>query len=283
MNNGFNVCIDLEKLKKSSSILNNIEDGLQTNNIQDVFLEIENKIKDINFYHGNCLTDYKDSISEILAEIESVKKEISELSSSLKTTYTDFGEKESLDEDGIQSLVKLYPATETEKNVTSLIGNSPSIRVAKNSAVFINDLDSSIRDSLPSNISPIEETNAPIVSLANSLNTLDINPIAPEQTTQQTSNGINTIPIGLGIAATGITGAIGAVVLDEMNYPTKKKKEVTYKAEKPRPTPESQVEPEPSMNYEVRYKASRNKDRSAFFYTIDQDEENKEVTEEESS
>ena len=34
MNNGFNVCIDLEKLKKSSSILNNIEDGLQTNNIQ---------------------------------------------------------------------------------------------------------------------------------------------------------------------------------------------------------------------------------------------------------
>ena len=233
MNNGFNVCIDLEKLKKSSSALNNIEDGLQTNNIQDVFLEIENKIKDINFYHGNCLTDYKDSISDVLAEIDSVKKEITELSSSLKTTCTDFGEKESLDEDGIQSLVKLYPATETEKNVT--------------------------------------------------LNTLDINPIAPEQTTQQTSNEINTIPIGLGIAATGITGAIGAVVLDEMNYPTKKKKEVTYKAEKPRPTPESQVEPEPSMNYEVRYKASRNKDRSAFFYTIDQDEENKEVTEEESS
>ena len=34
---------------------------------------------------------------------------------------------------------------------------------------------------------------------------------------------------------------------------------------------------------EESYKASRNKDRSAFFYTIDQDEENKEVTEEESS
>ena len=96
MNNGFNVCIDLEKLKKSSSALNNIEDGLQTNNIQDVFLEIENKIKDINFYHGNCLTDYKDSISDVLAEIDSVKKEITELSSSLKTTCTDFGEKESL-------------------------------------------------------------------------------------------------------------------------------------------------------------------------------------------
>lgn len=65
-----------------------------------------------------------------------------------------------------------------------------------------------------------EKNNSNI--LQNSSTSLtQITPVTTEQTesqvqTTQTTNEINTIPIGLGIAAAGITGSIGAVMVDSM-------------------------------------------------------------------
>ena len=45
MNNGFNVCLDLEKIHSSSSIVSNIQDQVSSRDLLDPFIEIEEQIK----------------------------------------------------------------------------------------------------------------------------------------------------------------------------------------------------------------------------------------------
>lgn len=102
----------------------------------------------------------------------------------------------------------------------------------------------------------------------------------PEQvqpTTQTTDNTLNTVPIGLGIAAAGITGSIGAVVYDSMKSPH------THKTHRKEDDLETYQEPEeyiPSTEKQAPqtmepvfddspYHAARNKTAMNKFYGTD--------------
>lgn len=86
---------------------------------------------------------------------------------------------------------------------------------------------------------------------------------APQQevTPQETTTPINTVPIGLGIGAAGISGAIGAVIVDSMND-NKKEKIDDYNPEIEQYEPsDASEEPEmiePVFDDKAPYHASRN-------------------------
>lgn len=80
-----------------------------------------------------------------------------------------------------------------------------------------------LNDSLDKVVSSFDEFEN--INLRKNSLTADVTKIPPvgENNTQTESNdSINTVPIGLGIAAAGITGAVGAVALDSMHYRYKK-------------------------------------------------------------
>ena len=88
--------------------------------------------------------------------------------------------------------------------------------------------------------------------------------------TEESQTTINTVPIGLGIAATGIAGSVGAVILDSMN--DKKKvdiEEYTMPEEeeyRPSPKGDTQQRLEPVFDDNSPYHASRNKEAMNKFY-----------------
>jgi hypothetical protein len=90
----------------------------------------------------------------------------------------------------------------------------------------------SISDSL--DISSLED-NSTNISLRKALSSFTQIPSSDTGTSVTTTNSntsstINTIPIGLGIAATGISASIGAVVVDSMNSKNNKRK-IDYSSE----------------------------------------------------
>ncbi len=177
MNNALTVNINLDKLQKSSSTINNIQEQISSVDLSDYFMEIEEQIKEINFIHGNCINDYKESIIEIVDELKNIKKEIAELDHSLRITYTEFAKTEKIDNNEINNVLNLYPDTKAKENIYNIMHNATT------------------------NISSL---------------TTDINNV---ENTQESESSINTIPIGLGIAAAGITGAVGAVTINSLTQP----------------------------------------------------------------
>lgn len=209
MNNTFNVCLDLKKIQSSSSTISNIQDQVSSRDILDPFIEIEEQIKDINFIHGNCITKYKEPITEIINKLTELKKEISELDSALRMTYTEFSKTEELDNNEIYNIVKLYPNPEMEEKINNILATNPTIKSTNSSLLF----EQSQRT--PTQPSFIQKN---ISTLANDING-SVKTISPVETEEPAKTEINTVPIGLGIAATGITGAVGAVVLDSISQP----------------------------------------------------------------
>lgn len=64
-------------------------------------------------------------------------------------------------------------------------------------------------------------------SITQNMSSSTIPPVT-EQPTETTTSSYNTVPIGLGIAAAGITGAIGAVIIDDKKYKESKKRRMYY-------------------------------------------------------
>ncbi len=64
-------------------------------------------------------------------------------------------------------------------------------------------------------------------SIAQSMSSSTVPPVT-QQPTETTSSSYNTVPIGLGIAAAGITGALGAVIIDDKKYKENKKRKMYY-------------------------------------------------------
>lgn len=209
MNNGFNVCLDLEKIHSSSSIVSNIQDQVSSRDLLDPFIEIEEQIKEINFIHGNCIPKYKEPITEIITKLNELKKEISELDYALKMTYTEFSKTEKIDNNGIYNIVKLYPNPDIEEKINNIIATNPTIK-ATNSSLLFNQSQATIKE-------PNFIQNS-ISTLASDING-SIKTIPPIEQEEPVKPEINTVPIGLGIAAAGIAGAAGAVALDYISKP----------------------------------------------------------------
>lgn len=64
-------------------------------------------------------------------------------------------------------------------------------------------------------------------SLTQSMSSTTVPPVT-QQPTEKTSSSYNTVPIGLGIAAAGITGALGAVIIDDKKYKDNRKRKMYY-------------------------------------------------------
>ena len=255
MQNGFNVCLDFERIKNSSSVISDIKEQIESRNLLDVLTEIEEQIKDINFCHGNCIEKYKNEITQLSEEITRLKQELSQLDTSLKTAYQTFSTNEKYDNNELINIAKLFPNTSTSNSIANLIEKNPITRITTQANLFKSYMDPTIQQSN----TKVNETNASIISLSNNLKSV-----------VETAE-INTVPIGLGIAASGITGAIGAVVVDSLND---SKKETIHEVEEPTPD-EYYQEPqkEEPMDYQVPYHANRNQEKIDLFLNGNEERE----------
>ncbi len=209
--------VNIEALQKSLETISSLDNNINNVNLSKYFTEIETKIRQINFEHANCISNYKDSMNSIYEKIDEIKENIHQLSESLKATIHGF--------------------STTDVNY----------RIENNS---LSNLKTSITQ-----VPPVTQDNPEIIS-------------SEPMETQET---INTVPIGLGIAATGIAGSIGAIVVDSMN--DHKKVEI----EEYRPTKEEfttpvveetqkEMNPIPTFDSNSPYHASRNSEAMNKFY-----------------
>lgn len=250
MSDKFACCIDKERLNGSIKTLNSIEDSLSARDLSTSFIDIEEKLKNINFNHNNCINYYKESINYILEELNYLKKDINTLSNSMNITLKEFSSVDELKANDIDNIFS-YFNNNTDTNNLSVNNN---LKVANNINLFKDNL----------------------------INGLGTN-------TSEVNNSVNTIPAGLGIAAAGITGAVGAVIVDskktpthheeydykpeeeirydmeEMNYENEEHKEEVYD-DIEEPKNEQIVEPKKEEEIINPYSANRNKETTDKFY-----------------
>ena len=270
MSNKYTCCIDKERLNSSIETLNSIDNCLNNRNLSNDFIDIEEIIKNINFNHNNCISDYKDKMNYILEELEMLKKDINNLSNSMTITVKEFSNVDEFKTDDIDNIFS-YFNNNTDTGTLSVNNN---LKVANNIDLFRENI-STLKDSIKSNdINLINEIGTNIADVSD--------------------NNINTVPIGLGIGAAGITGAVGAVIVDsknkarneslyqykpeeeirydmeEMNYSNEEHKEKTYDdIEEPKSEPIVETKKEEEII--TPYSANRDKEKADKFYD---DEEN---------
>ena len=93
MNNNKNY-INIDKLQSSIESLNLLNDKIAATNLNKEFLEMEKKIKRIDFEHGNSFIKYKNDISILEQKYEDVKSNLKKLQNSLQVTVEQFASKE---------------------------------------------------------------------------------------------------------------------------------------------------------------------------------------------
>lgn len=237
MSENYAYSIDIEKVSSSSEKMDFLINLLNTTELLDYIIDAEGIIKKINFEHGNCINEYKNMINALINDINILKKEVVGLDNSLETTIKKYAKLENLNEMDLTELNKLY-------------GNSLSkLLVPENNNIQV------AAKKILNNIGNVGDVT-------------QIPPVTQEETPQQ--EPINTIPIGLGIAAAGITGAIGAVVVDSMN--DKKEKQLednleSYQEDEEVVNSSDYIpKPAPVMESAEPYHASRKRESIDKFY-----------------
>ena len=178
---GGNTCyLDNEKIMGSVETLQSIENCLNQKNLQGIFMDIEQMLKEWNFEHGNFLDTYKESIGMISNELIKVKQDISNLSLALERTTQLLTSEEEKTVQDVQELSHFYERKIGENS----IGNKAITIIPT-----IKNVSSDIAEVIASGI---QEQQAP------------------------THTEIDTIPIGIGIGVAGVVGAAGAVIYDSL-------------------------------------------------------------------
>ena len=240
MASGYTGCIDTDRIKGTIGLLSSLIGCLQSRGLPGEFIDIEKIIKDINFNHNNCIVDYKDSIDEILERITRVEKQIIELEESLSKTVTSYGRVDTLKKEEIEEIGKQYSDNKP-------ISVSEEIKVAKNIVDYKQSLIHQIQEEYEQKYGVPEEEALRLATLKNQYETSSkeyskivalkqrltsigdsivkelqsdyTNPdntvVIPPPTVEESSNEINTVPIGIAIGAAGIAGSIGAVIASE--------------------------------------------------------------------
>ena len=256
--------IETEKLIDSVTTLSSIEDWLNTTDLSIIIIEIEQLLQKLNFEHGNCFLQYKKSLDDIIEDISDVQKEISELNNAIDKTTKKYQKVDQLDSHDITDISTSFK----NQKLNSLKEN-----IERESIQFRQKLEKNLMSDIENGIST-QTDNANITKIPpveNENSTTVIDPVTEQPPTQ-----INTIPIGLGIAATGIAGSIGAVVLNELNG-NKGGQIEEYKEET-----DSIAEPtadayppviQPDLENYSPYQAARNKEILRKFYGDDTNKE----------
>ena len=231
------VRLDIDKIVKSYETVESIETHVSTHNFHEYFFDMEDLIDEVNLKHDKCFSGYQERVYEIIESIDKIKNKINLLSDSLRKT--------------IDKTTKL---TDLSMKQTSKLNRQATSDVQyRESLSQVNNDSSQEIISIPT--PTIEETKK--------------EGLFPE--------GYNTTPIGLGIGAAGITGAIGAVVIDSMMPKSAKKQQPKYEiddddindyrdyeiADEAEEKPIVSLKIDPSM---TSYQASRNHESMKKFY-----------------
>ena len=246
MNGTYN--IDLEKLNKSVETISGIEDCISSRDLSEGFTNLENYFRDLNFEHGNFL-NYKEDLELIFSNIDKIKRKISNLVDALITTTENFGDIETLNSKDIKELTSIYKNTPSSEKIGGLINNK--FRRALASDLYENN---QYQNTQNGNVTTIPKVEEPLE--------------------EYTTEGINTVPIGIAIGATGIVGSIGAVIVNEKYGRKTKKKELPTVDDDEALFASSekgndnffQNDEDNLDNYETPYKASRSQRESDKYY-----------------
>jgi hypothetical protein len=236
------VKLDIDKIVKSYETVESIENCVSAHNFHEYFFDMEDYIDEVNLKHDKCFSGYQDRIYEIIESIDKIKNKINLLSDSLRKTVDK---------------------------------NSRLTDLSKEQAAKVNrqaNLDVQYRDTL----SPVNNDSSK-----------EIIPVPTPTIEEQKQEGLfpegyDTTPIGLGIGAAGITGAIGAVVIDSMMPKSAKKQQPKYEiddddindyrdyeiADEAEEKPIVSLKIDPSM---TSYQASRNHESMKKFYNDEEE------------
>lgn len=93
MTNDKNI-VDLEKLSNSLKVIEDTNNSINNMKLSNIVLDIDTELSKVNFEHGNCLNDYRDTLDSLVAEIDKLKMNINELSKGLEKTINNFSDVE---------------------------------------------------------------------------------------------------------------------------------------------------------------------------------------------
>lgn len=236
------VRLDIDKIVKSYETVESIETHVSTHNFHEYFFDMEDLIDEVNLKHDKCFSGYQERVYEIIESIDKIKNKINLLSDSLRKT---------IDKTTKLTDLSIEQTSKLNRQVTSDVQYRESLSQVNNDS-------SQEIISIPT--PTIEETKQ--------------EGLFPE--------GYNTTPIGLGIGAAGITGAIGAVVIDSMMPKSAKKQQPKYEiddddindyrdyeiADEAEEKPIVSLKIDPSM---TSYQASRNHESMKKFYNDEEE------------
>lgn len=186
------VIIEKEKIVNSIERLREIELLVNRRDLSSSFAEIETLFRDINFIHANCL-NYKESINSIYDNISYIKSKISYLLETLNETLNSVNNVEEVTADDLMKLSAIYDETSAGNSLLNLSKKMSYIDYIKAKIIGSKEI-----TKIPAPTQPVEE-----------------------------DPGINTVPIGIAIGATGVLGSIGAVAVNEIYGSESKKKNRT--------------------------------------------------------
>jgi hypothetical protein len=149
-----------------------------------------------------------------MSNLDEIKLKINKLNDSVSQTVNSFSNVENLTDSDIKQIGETYNYSEVSDKLANTINtNSTNISFRNTSLNNLKTSFSGVADETTGNITQIPTPD-----------------VEQEPVTTTTSTQINTVPIGLGIAATGISASIGAVVVDSMNSKKRKTLDSTLEA-----------------------------------------------------
>ena len=86
--------VNIEELQKSLETITSMEQCINNVNPFSYFTEIETDIRQINFEHANCISNYRNIINTINDKIEELKRNLLQLQDALTTTIHNFSSNE---------------------------------------------------------------------------------------------------------------------------------------------------------------------------------------------
>ena len=195
---GYTCCIDLQELGKAVESLSSVDSCISKNNITNIFFDIDNMLKKINFEHGRCFSSFSSTFEYIEDEVDSISKELFQLNYALQKTIIISRQSDKKTIQDLQEISSYYGDEQANNTVQNLLMD-PKIVLADNKNDFEKDMDPFIRVITDSNIE--------------------------EEALPYTMNDINSLPLGISIALTGATSSVGAAMIHSIRRNEKNNKE----------------------------------------------------------
>ncbi len=238
---------DLSNIYKGTNSSNKINSLLSKNNT----INISNNINDFNNNLDDSIKDYM--VNNNASDYPTNYSSVDEWKNTLLKKYDNLNLSNTEKENLVSRDMSVWRQEQTGSKVSSL-ASSNAEKVQNLSDRYMarynmNREDANTVASLREELNAVKESNVgqnAMNSISDRLSVIEnkynINlrksitqnmssstiPPVTEQPAKNTTSSYNTVPIGLGIAAAGITGALGAVIIDDKKYKESKKRRMYY-------------------------------------------------------